>query len=136
MSSVNKVILVGYLGADPDMKYISTGSATTELRVATTEQWTDKSNQKQERTEWHRVVTWGKLAENCGKYLQKGRLVYVEGSIQTRSFDDKDGNKRYITEVKAYEVKFLGGGDGKKTADVPAADPAPAAATEDPFGAL
>lgn len=139
-ASINKVILVGNLGADPDQKVTSTGQTVTELRVATTEQWNDKQGVKQERTEWHRVIAWGKLAENCGKYLAKGRQVYVEGAIHTRTFVDKDGNTRYITEIKAFEVKFLGGGNEKAAAaEVPAVTPAAAVATvatEDPFGDL
>lgn len=138
-ASVNKVIIVGNLGADPDQRFTPGGQAVCELRVATQEVWNDKNGQRQERTEWHRVQVWGKQAEACGKYLAKGRSVYVEGRIQTRTFDDKNGVKRYITEVVASDVKFLGGGD--KKADVPAADPAPvdnapAAATEDPFADL
>jgi single-strand DNA-binding protein len=107
---VNKVILVGNLGADPDMRYTPSGQGVCELRVATSESWNDKNGQRQERTEWHRIVVWGKRAEVCSKYLSKGRQVYVEGRIQTRSYDDKDGNKRYITEIIAADVQFLGGG--------------------------
>ncbi len=107
---VNKVILVGNLGADPDMRYTPSGAGVCELRIATSDSWTDKNGQRQERTEWHRVIVWGKRAEVCAKYLSKGRQVYVEGRIQTRNYDDKDGNKRYITEVIANDVQFLGGG--------------------------
>jgi len=107
---VNKVILVGNLGADPDMRYTPSGQGVCELRVATSESWNDKNGQRQERTEWHRVVVWGKRAEVCSKYLSKGRQVYVEGRIQTRTYDDKDGNKRYITEIIAADVQFLSGG--------------------------
>lgn len=110
---VNKVILVGHLGADPDMRYTPSGQGVCELRLATSESWNDKNGQRQERTEWHRVVVWGKRAEICSKYLAKGRQVYVEGRIQTRNYDDKDGNKRYITEVIANDVQFLGGGGGR-----------------------
>ena len=108
--SVNKVILVGNLGADPDMRYTPSGQGVCELRVATSESWNDKNGQRQERTEWHRIVVWGKRAEVCSKYLSKGRQVFVEGRIQTRTYDDKDGNKRYITEIIAADVQFLGGG--------------------------
>ncbi|HEX4453697.1 MAG TPA: single-stranded DNA-binding protein [Kofleriaceae bacterium] len=108
---VNKVILVGNLGADPDMRYTPSGQGVCELRVATSESWNDKNGQRQERVEWHRIVVWGKRAEVCSKYLSKGRQVYVEGRIQTRTYDDKDGNKRYITEVIANDVQFLGGGN-------------------------
>jgi len=113
---VNKVILVGNLGADPDMRYTPSGQGVCELRVATSESWNDKNGQRQERTEWHRVVVWGKRAEVCSKYLAKGRQVYVEGRIQTRTYDDKDGNKRYITEIIASDVQFLSGGsrDGQQ----------------------
>lgn len=107
---VNKVILLGRLGADPDMRYTPSGQGVCELRLATNESWTDKNGQRQERTEWHRIVIWGKRAEICSKYLSKGREVYVEGRIQTRNYDDKDGNKRYITEIIASDVQFIGGG--------------------------
>ena len=109
---VNKVILVGHLGADPDMRYTPSGQGVCELRLATSESWNDKNGQKQERTEWHRVVVWGKRAEICSKYLSKGRQVYIEGRIQTRNYDDKEGHKRYITEIIANDVQFLGGGKG------------------------
>ena len=107
---VNKVILVGHLGADPDMRFTPSGQGVCELRLATSESWNDKNGQRQERTEWHRIVVWGKRAEVCSKYLAKGRQVFVEGRIQTRTYDDKDGNKRYITEIIANDVQFLGGG--------------------------
>ncbi|MEZ4361352.1 MAG: single-stranded DNA-binding protein [Kofleriaceae bacterium] len=111
---VNKVILVGHLGADPDMRYTPSGQGVCELRLATSESWNDKNGQRQDRTEWHRVVVWGKRAEICSKYLAKGRQVYVEGRIQTRSYDDKEGHKRYITEVIANDVQFLGGGGNRE----------------------
>ena len=107
---VNKVILVGNLGADPDLRHTPSGDAVCELRLATNENWTDKAGQKQEHTEWHRIVVWGKTAENCAKYLSKGRQVYVEGKLKTRSWDDKEGNKRYTTEIVAQSVQFLAGG--------------------------
>ena len=110
---VNKVILLGHLGADPDMRYTPSGQGVCELRVATSESWNDKNGQRQERTEWHRVVVWGKRAEVCSKYLAKGRQVYIEGRIQTRTYDDKEGVKRYITEVIASDVQFIGGGKGE-----------------------
>jgi single-strand DNA-binding protein len=108
--SVNKVIVLGNLGAKPDLKYLPSGQAVCEMRIATTETYTDRQEQKQERTEWHRVVVWGKTAENCAKYLDKGRQVYVEGRLQTRSWDDKEGKKQYMTETVANQVVFLGGG--------------------------
>lgn len=111
MASVNKVILMGNLGKEPELKYTSGGQAVCRFPIATSERWKDKSSgQMQEKTEWHNVVVWGKQGENCNQYLQKGRPVYLEGRIQTRSWDDKDGNKRYTTEVIAQSVQFLGGG--------------------------
>jgi single-strand DNA-binding protein len=104
--SVNKVILLGRLGQDPELKYTPGGSAVCNFSLATTESWTDKSGQKQEKTEWHRVVVWGKLAELCNQYLAKGRQAFLEGRLQTRSWDDKDGNKRYTTEILASTVQF------------------------------
>ncbi len=109
MSGVNKVILVGRLGGDPELKFTPGGQAVARLSIATSEAWTDKQGQKQERTEWHRVVVWGKMAEVCGQHLSKGRQVYVEGRLQTRSWDDKATNqKKYSTEIVANTVQFLG----------------------------
>ena len=107
--SVNKVILVGRLGQDPELKYTPSGMAVCNFSLATGDTWTDKNGQKQERTEWHRVVVWGKLAELCGQYLAKGRQAYLEGALQTRSWEGKDGQKRYTTEINAKTVQFLGG---------------------------
>lgn len=107
--SVNKVILLGRLGQDPELKYTPGGSAVCNFSLATTEGWTDKQGQKQEKTEWHRVVVWGKLAELCNQYLAKGRQAFIEGRLQTRAWDDKDGNKRYTTEILASTVQFIGG---------------------------
>jgi single-strand DNA-binding protein len=104
---INEVTLIGNLGADPDARFTASGEAVTELRLATSEGWTDKKGEKQEHTEWHRIIVWGKAAENCAKYLKKGSRVYVKGSIRTRSYDDKEGNKRYVTEIKAFDVQFL-----------------------------
>jgi len=112
--SVNKVILVGNLGKDPEVRYTQTGSAVANFSIATSEQWNDRDGKKQERTEWHNIVVWGKTAEHCGQYLSKGRQVFIEGSIRTRSYDDKSGNKRYITEIVAQRVQFLGGGGGTR----------------------
>ena len=111
MGSVNKVILIGNLGADPELKYTPTSRPLCNLRVATTEVYKDKGGQRQEKTEWHRVTVWGDQAENCSKYLAKGRSVYIEGRLQTRSYD-KDGQKHYATDVVADRVVFLGGGGG------------------------
>jgi single-strand DNA-binding protein len=111
MGSVNKVILVGNLGADPELKYTPSSRPLCNLRIATTEVYKDKSGQRQEKTEWHRVTVWGDQAENCNKYLSKGRSVYIEGRLQTRSYD-KDGQKHYATDVVADRVVFLGSGGG------------------------
>ena len=108
--SLNKVMLIGNLGSDPEVRYTQGGAAVANFNIATNEKWTNKQGEPQERTEWHKIVVWGRVAENCGKYLSKGRQVYVEGSIQTREWDDKDGNKRYTTEVNARTVQFLSGG--------------------------
>jgi single-strand DNA-binding protein len=112
MGSVNKVILVGNLGRDAELRYTPGGAAVATLNMATTEIWNDKSGQRQEKTEWHRVVLWGKTAESLSEYLTKGKQVYVEGKLQTRQWDDKDGNKRYTTEIKGDRVVLLGGGGG------------------------
>ncbi len=109
---INKVILIGNLGADPEMKYTAGGTAICKFRLATTEVFKDRDGNQQERTEWHRVVAWAKLAEICGQYLSKGKQVYVEGSLRTSSWDDQDGNKRYTTEINARDVQFLSGGAG------------------------
>ena len=112
MASVNKAIIIGNLGADPELRHTAGGSAVCNLRVATTETWKDRDGNKQEKTEWHRIVVWGNQAEACGKYLSKGRQVYVEGSLDTREWQDKDGNRRTTTEIKARQVVFLGSGSG------------------------
>ena len=114
MAGVNKVIIVGRLGQDPEMKAVGQGATVTRLNVATSENWVGKDGQKQERTEWHRIVVWGKLAEICGKYLAKGRQVYVEGRLQTRSWED-NGQKKYSTEIVASTVQFLGSANGEAT---------------------
>lgn len=108
-SGVNKVILIGNLGADPELKYTPSGAAVCELRLATNDSWTGKDGQKQDRTEWHKVVVWNKLGEMCAKYLAKGRTVYIEGKITTEQWTDKEGNKRYTTKIIARDVTFLGG---------------------------
>ncbi len=108
--SVNKVIILGRLGQDPEIKYTPSGAAVCNFSLATSETWNDKnSGQKQERTEWHRIVVWGKLAELCNQYLSKGRQAFVEGKLQTRAWDDKNGQKRYTTEINATTVQFIGG---------------------------
>lgn len=108
--SVNKVLLIGRLGADPEIRYTPSGAAVANFNLATNEFWNDKSGQKQERTEWHRVVVWGKQAQLCGEYLSKGRQCYIEGRLQTRQWQDKEGQNRYTTEVVANTVQFLGTG--------------------------
>ena len=112
MGSVNKVILVGNLGRDAELRYTPGGAAVATLNLATTEVWNDKQRQRQEKTEWHRIVLWGKQAESLQEYLTKGKQIYVEGRLQTRQWDDKDGNKRYTTEIKADRITLLGGGGG------------------------
>lgn len=114
--SVNKVILIGNLGKDPEVRFTANGRAVARFPIATSEQWTDAEGNRQERTEWHNIIVWGKQGESCGQYLAKGRQVFVEGSIRSRSFDDKNGNKRYITEIVAQRVRFLGGGGGTRVA--------------------
>ena len=113
MGSVNKVILVGNLGRDAELRYTPGGAAVATLNMATTEVWNDKQGQRQEKTEWHRVVLWGKSAESLAEYLTKGKQIYVEGRLQTRQWDDKDGNKRYTTEIRGDRIVLLGGGGGR-----------------------
>jgi single-strand DNA-binding protein len=111
---VNKVILVGNLGKDPEVSYTQSGTARCRFPIATSESYTDNSGNRQDKTEWHNIVVWGKQGENVGKFLSKGRQVYIEGKIQTRSWDDeKSGQKRYMTEINAQRVVFLGGGRGE-----------------------
>lgn len=140
---VNKVILIGNLGRAPEVRFTPGGQAVANFSIATSDKWTDKNGQKQERTEWHRIVVWGKLAELCGQYLTKGRQCYVEGRLQTREWVDKEGRKNYTTEVVAQTVQFLGGrgedagmrpGNG-----VPAADdfgPPPPGMMDEPAGTM
>lgn len=110
MKSVNKVILIGRLGRDPELKYTGSGTPFCRFSIATDEGWTDKSSgERQERTEWHNIVVWDRLAEICNQYLTKGRLVYIEGSLQTREWDDQEGNKRKTTEIRARDMVLLGG---------------------------
>jgi single-strand DNA-binding protein len=116
MGSVNKVILVGNLGRDAELRYTPGGAAVATINMATTEVWNDKAGQRQEKTEWHRVVLWGKSAESLAEYLTKGKQIYVEGRLQTRQWDDKDGNKRYTTEIRGDRIVLLGGGGGGRGA--------------------
>lgn len=108
MAGVNKVILIGNLGKDPDLRYTPGGQPVATFSLATSEKWRDKDGVMQDRTEWHNIVVWGKPAEMAKEYLSKGRQVYIEGRIQTRNWDDKDGNKRYTTEIVAQRIQFLG----------------------------
>jgi single-strand DNA-binding protein len=111
--SVNKVILIGRLGKDPEIRYTASQQAVGNFTIATSERYTDRGGSKQERTEWHNIVVWGKTAELCGQYLKKGREVYLEGRLQTRNYEAKDGSgKRYVTEIVAQTVQFLGGRPG------------------------
>ena len=120
MASVNKVILIGNLGADPETRYLPSGDAITNIRIATSETWKDKNTgDKKEATEWHRVVLFGKLATVAGEYLRKGRPVYIEGRIRTNKWTDKDGQDRYSTEIVANEMKLLGSREGGETAPMP-----------------
>jgi single-strand DNA-binding protein len=115
MASVNKVILVGNIGRDPEMRYMPSGDALASFSVATTDNWKDKNGQKQERTEWHRISMFGKLAEIAGEYLKKGSSVYIEGRLQTRKWQDKEGNERQTTEIVADRMQMLGGRSGGNT---------------------
>jgi len=112
MGSLNKVMLLGNLGADPEIRYTPSGTAVANFQMATHERWTSKDGEKQERTEWHRVVAWRRLGEIAGEYLHKGNAVFVEGRNQTRQWEDRDGNKRYTTEVIATNLQLLGNGGG------------------------
>jgi single-strand DNA-binding protein len=119
MASVNKVILVGNLGRDPETRYTTGGEAVTNISIATTDTWKDKSGEKQERTEWHRVAFFGKLAEIAGEYLKKGSQVYVEGRLQTRKWQDKEGQDKYTTEIIADRMQMLGSRTGSGGGDAP-----------------
>jgi len=112
MASVNKVIIIGNLGRDPETRYMPEGGAITNISVATTEKWKDKNGEMQEKTEWHRVAFFGKLAEIAGEYLKKGSQVYVEGRLQTRKWQDKDGQDKYMTEIVANQMQMLGSRQG------------------------
>ncbi|HNR13220.1 MAG TPA: single-stranded DNA-binding protein [Thermodesulfobacteriota bacterium] len=108
MAGVNKVILIGNLGADPEIRYTSSGTAVANFRIATTERWTTPNGEKEERTEWHRIVAFGRLGEICGEYLSKGKQVYIEGRLQTRTWEDKEGNQRTTTEIITTAMQMLG----------------------------
>ena len=118
MASVNKVILIGNLGKDPEVRYTGSGRAVASFSMATKETWVDKKdNSKKESTEWHKIVAWGKLGEFCGEYMSKGKQVYVEGRLQTRSWDDKNGVKKYTTEIVAQKIQLLGSRGEQKKGD-------------------
>ena len=117
MSTLNKAIIIGRLGADPDVRYTQSNTAVATMNVATNERYTDSNGEKKERTEWHRVVAWGRLAEICQQYVKKGSLVYFEGPIQTREWEDKEGQKRYTTEIKALTMQMLDSRDGNGSMD-------------------
>lgn len=135
MASVNKAIIIGHLGKDPDMRYLPSGESVCNFSVATSEQWKDKSTgEKKEQTEWHKCSAFSKLADICGKYLKKGSQVYIEGRIQTRKWQDKDGQDRYTTEIKVDSMKMLGGkSDDEARADNPAQRATPPAAPSASF---
>jgi len=130
MAVVNKVILIGHLGADPEMRYTASGTAVAKFRIATTERFTDREGNRQERTEWHRIVAWRKLAEICGQYLSKGKQVYIEGKIRNDSWE-KDGVKQYSYEIVADNMVMLGGGGGRSQEPEPAFGPPEGAVPED-----
>jgi len=119
MASVNKVILIGNLGKDPETRYMSNGDAVTNITLATTDTWKDKNGEKQEKTEWHRVTFYRKLAEIAGEYLKKGRPVYIEGRLETRKWTDKNGVERYTTDIIANEMKMLGNRSGSGSFESP-----------------
>lgn len=133
MASVNKVILVGNLGRDPEVRYTPGGTPVANFTLATNERWTDPAGEKKERTEWHRIVVWGKQAEIAGEYLRKGRQVYVEGSIQTREWTDREGNKRTTMEIRAQRIQLLGRPE-ERPAAVSAAAAEEVAEPESAFG--
>ena len=130
MASLNKVMLIGNLGRDPEIRHTQAGTAVATFSVATNERWNTTEGEKAERTEWHRVIAFGKLAEICGQHLAKGRTVYIEGRLQTRSWE-KDGEKRSVTEIVAGSVQFLGGNG--KSASTPNSEPPPAKDSDIPF---
>jgi len=131
MAGINKAILIGRLGRDPEVRYTTDGRAVSSFSIATSDEWKDKdSGEKKERTEWHRIVAFGKLGEICGEYLSKGRQVYIEGKLQTRSWE-KDGVTRYTTEIVASDVQFLGGRESNESAITPEIQEPPKSAPED-----
>lgn len=130
-SGVNKVILLGNLGRDPEVRFTGGGQSVCNFTVATSDSWKDKSGQKQERTEWHRIVVWGKLAELCGEHLKKGRQCYVEGRLQTREWTDKEGRKNFTTEIVAEQVTFIGSRSDDRRHSGPTEEPEQEASSQD-----
>lgn len=141
---INKVILIGNLGADPEIRYTQSGTPVANFNMATSETWRNQDGSKEERTEWHRIVAWRRLAEICGEYLNKGTRVYIEGSIRTRKWEDRDGNTRYTTEIEAREMRILsprsggggeyGGGEGSNFAQEQSSyEPPPGVGDDVPF---
>ncbi len=141
---VNKVILIGNLGADPEIRYTQSGTPVANFNLATSETWRNQDGSKEERTEWHRIVAWRRLAEICGEYLNKGTRVYIEGSIRTRKWEDRDGNTRYTTEIEAREMRILsprsggggeygGGGGSNFTQEQSSYEPPPGVGDDVPF---
>lgn len=129
---INKVILIGRLGADPEIRYTPSGAEVATFRIATSETWTNKEGEKEERTEWHRIVAWRGLAKICGEYLAKGKMVYIEGRLRTRSWEDREGNKRSTTEIEALEMKMLGGpGEAPRKTKEPATEYSPPAVKDE-----
>jgi len=124
---VNRVMLIGRLGRDPEVRYTQSGKSVTDFSLATNERWVDSDGNRQDRTEWHNIVVWGKLAEICGQYLKKGKLVYIEGRLQTREWDDRDGNKRRTTEIVANNMQML---ESRNATDRP---PGPAEGDREPM---
>jgi len=124
--SLNKVLLIGNLGRDPEVRYTASGKAVASFTVATSQRWKDQNGTDQERTEWHRVVAWGRLGEICGEYLSKGKQVFIEGRIQSREWEDQDGNKRTTVEIIANDLIMLGGGAASRGSEEPARRQGPA----------
>lgn len=135
MAGINKVILIGNLGRDPELRYTQNGQAVVNFSLATTENWKDKSGERVERTEWHRIVAWGRTAELCAQYLSKGRTVYIEGRLQTNEWEDREGQKRKTTEIVATTVQFLGGPRGAGDSPTPGGPQAPEAGYAPPSAA-
>jgi single-strand DNA-binding protein len=130
---VNKVILLGRVGRNPEVRYAASGAAVANFSIATTETWKDKSGAKQEKTEWHKITAWNRLGEICGEYVSKGMMLYIEGKLTTRSWEDKSGEKKYSTEVIADSIKMLGGGKPKETPQNGGGAPPPPSSEDIPF---